>query len=244
MKEYIRTLKEHICVNKGYFKFFTILPIIGAVIGIGMVLLIMAIDGTGEDYGELGTMLALFIGGIGLIFGGIYGARMDFNMAVSMGKTRKHFIFAEYILLMLETVIITVIAIVIGLIETVLYSSLYPHAVCELGISTWLMNPAVLFSIVFGVPALIMLLGVLLMIFSNNFFWVLWALWMFGCIGLPKIIHAATENPESASGKYIAAVINAFEGIPTVGMIVGMSIIIIVTMILNTNLYKKQGVTI
>ena len=97
MKKYIRTLKELIKISKDEFILYGVVSLIGAVIGIVMVFVIMAVDGTGEDYGELGSLFALMIGAIALLFGGIYGTQTDFNMAISMGKTRKHFVPAKYI---------------------------------------------------------------------------------------------------------------------------------------------------
>jgi len=105
MKEYIRTLKELMRVSKDEFVLYGVVSVIGAIIGIVMVFVIMAIDGTGEDYGELGSLFALMIGAIALVFGGIYGTQTDFNMAISMGKTRKHFVPAKYITLVIDSII-------------------------------------------------------------------------------------------------------------------------------------------
>lgn len=243
MNKYIRTLKELIKVNKDEFFLYGVVSLVGAIIGIAMVLVIMAVDGTGEDYGELGSLFALVIGAIALVFGGIYGTQTDFNMAISMGKTRKHFVPAKYISLVIETIMLIVIAGLVGWLEGTLYNVIYPTAVNELHVSAWLDYPLVLIGVALGVPAITMLFGTLLMIFGQKFFWVIWFLWMFGCIGLPRIIHSVTESPESGVGRFANAVADFVTGLPSGGLAVGTLVVIAVIVAADFILLRKQRVT-
>jgi len=243
MKKYFRTLKELIKVNKDEFFLYGVVSLVGAIIGIAMVLFIMAVDGTGEDYGELGSLFSLLIGAIALVFGGIYGTQTDFNMAISMGKTRKHFVPAKYITLVMETVMLIVIAALVGWVEGILYNAIYPAAINELHVSAWLDYPLVLVGVALGVPAITMLFGTLLMIFGQKFFWVIWFLWMFGCIGIPRIVHSATESPESGVGKFANAVADFVTGLPSGGLAVGALVVITVILVADFILLRKQRVT-
>ena len=243
MKKYIRTLKEHILVSKDEFILYGVVSLIGAIIGIVMVFVIMAVDGTGEDYGELGSLFALMIGAIALLFGGIYGTQTDFNMAISMGKTRKHFVPAKYISLVIETIMLIAIASLVGWIEGILYNAIYPAAVNELHVSAWLDYPLVLVGVALGIPAITMLLGTLLMIFGQKFFWVIWFLWMFGCIGLPRIIATVAHDPESGLGQFSAAVVRFIAGLPRGSLTIVMFLIILVVVVADYILLRKQRVT-
>ena len=241
MKEYIRTLKELMRVNKNEFVFYGGVSLLGAVFGIIMVLVIMAVDGTGEDYGELGSLFALMMGVIVMVFGGIYGTQADFNLAISMGKTRKHFVPAKYMLLVMETVMLIGIAMLVGWIEGFLYNAIYPLAINELHISAWLDYPSLLVGVALGIPAITMLLGALLMLFGQKFFWVIWALWMLGCMGFPRIINAAVH--ESKAGKFSVAVVRFIAGLPKGSLTIAMFVLIAVAVVANYLLLRKQRVT-
>lgn len=243
MKEYIRTLKELMRVSKDEFVLYGVVSVIGAIIGIVMVFVIMAVDGTGEDYGELGSLFALLIGAIALVFGGIYGTQSDFNMAISMGKTRKHYAFAKYFALVIETLMLMLIAMLVGWVESFWYTAVYPGAVNELHISAWLEYPLVLVGVAFGIPAITMLFGTLLMIFGQKFFWVIWALWMFGCMGFPRIIHAMTEKPESGIARFGKAVADLVTGLPAGVMPAIVLTVIAVIVAADFALLRRQRVT-
>ena len=68
MKEFIRTLKQTFQVYEGDTLGYALMPVGGGIIGVIIVLIIMAIDGTGEDYGMVGTLLAMVFGAIALFF--------------------------------------------------------------------------------------------------------------------------------------------------------------------------------
>lgn len=243
MKEYIRTLKELIRVNKDELILYGAAPLIGAVIGILMVFVIMSVDGSGEDYGELGSFAAAMMGGIALVIGQIFGIQTEFNIAISMGMARKNYMPAKYTLLVIETLMIIFIVSVTGWIEGGLYTAVYPGSICELNASAWLSYPVLVISVILGLPALIMLLGLLLMVFGQKFFWIIWALWMVGCIGGPRIIHAVTEKPESIVGRLGILIIDFVKNSSTMGMVICTCIVIAAIWIADFILCRRQRVT-
>ena len=243
MKEFIRTLKQtmqvHVCDTITY----AAIPVGGGILGVIIILIGMALLGPGEGYGMLGSMFALLFGAIALFFGGIFSVQNEFNLAVSMGRTRKHFVPARYLILALNVVLLEVIVGFWGWLEKVLYPALYPDAMCEMSLDGLTQNSGLLAGIAIGTPVLIMFLGVMLMKFTAKFFWVLWVIWMFGCIGVPRIAHAVTEEPQSAAGRFGLAVIDLIESFSTAGVIGVTSVVIIVGMIVTYWLFSKQRVT-
>ena len=92
-------------------------------------------------------------------------------------------------------------------------------------------------------PILSILFGMLILRFGTKAFWVLWALWMFGCIGIPRIIDAVEAAPQSLFGKIGTWVRNIMLQIPS-GVWIGLALVGYITcMISSWILMKKQQVT-
>lgn len=229
MKELFRTIKQSFQVHGSDNIFYVLATLGGAVFGIVLVLIIMAVDGTGEDFGMLGTMMALVVGMIALFLGGIFALQNEFNLAVSIGKTRKYFLPAKYLNLFVNFVALEVVVVLVSRLEKALYPAFYPGAVCELGFDKFTGNFGVLAGMAICAPIVILFLGAMLMRFTAKFFWVFWALWMFGCMGLPRLVH---------SGK-IPAVISISEGY----IVLIVALIIAVLAGTTVVLLRKQRVT-
>lgn len=243
MKEFIRTLKQSFRVQGSDTLTYAAISVGGGIIGVIIVLIIMAIDGTGEDYGMLGTMFAIMGGTIAIFFGSIFTVQSDFNLAISLGKTRKYYAPSKYINLMVNVLLIEVVIVVFTYLEKALYPAIYPGAVCELSFSGLAENPGLIVGIALVVPVIIMFLGIMLMKFTAKFFWVLWVLWMFGCMGLPRISHAMTEKPNSWVGRLGWAVADFMDKSSTAGLIGVTSVVTIALMAVTYRLFKKQRVT-
>ena len=243
MKEFIRTLKETFQVNRKEILQYGLLAIAGGILGVILVLIIMAVDGTGEDYGQLGTLFAEMFSAIALLFGGIFAVQTDFNLAISMGKTRKYYVPARYLLLVLDTTIILAIVFLTSRIENALYPAIYPGTVCDLNAGGILNSPGVFAAIAMGVPMIVLLFGALLMRFSTKFFWVLWAFWMFLCMGGPRIASATIENPNSLPGRIGLALVEVLTGLTALKLFGIAAVIILAGLIVTFVLFKKQRVT-
>lgn len=243
MKEFFRTLKEVFCVSRNEFFSYGLVPAGAGLLGIIIVLIIMAADGTGEDYGQIGAMFVLMFGAITLFFGGIFSVQSDFNLAISMGKTRKYYLPSRYLLLLAETMVILALAYIVGKVEDALYPTLYPGAVCDLRVSGFLNSPFLFLGIGLVVPVIILLFGVLLMRFSAKFFWILWALWMFGCIGAPRIASAAVQKPDSIPGKLGLALMEFSNGLSPLQISGMFAVVLLAGMVITFALFRKQRVT-
>ncbi len=222
-----------------------IITLITAFIGIGMVYLIMNTAAEGEDYGELGTLFAILFGVMINIFGGIFTVQADFNNAISMGKTRKSYVPAKYLVSVMGTAMIVLTIWFVNILERFLYSMSFPSVGnTELNFEVIFANPVVLIGYIIGVPAITLLLGGLYMKFGVKFFWIMWAVWMFVCLGLPRIGDAMTENPDSIPAKIGFAAIDFFKDITMIQGIIAFVVCLIVVVVGNVFIFRKQRVVV
>ena len=243
MKELVRTIKQTFQVHGSDSVFGLLASIGGAVFGILLVLIIMAVDGTGEDYGMIGTMMALLSGMITIVLGGVFSTQSEFNLAISMGKTRRCFVPARYLKLVVDTVIVEGVVILTSVVEKALYPAFYPGTVCELGFEFFTGNPVVLIGVALGAPVLVLLMGALMMKFSAKFLWVFWVLWMLCCMVVPRIMRVMEESPDSRLAKLGNGVLEFLEKKPTASGVVVFVTVIAVLMALTYGLFRKQRVT-
>lgn len=240
---FLKTVKQTFQVNRSEFLSYGAVPAFAGIAGIIIVLIIMAAEGSGEEYGKLGSLMALMMGTIALLFGGVFSVQSDFNLAISMGKTRKHFVPARYLMLLLDTLMVWGIATLINLTEGALYEAIYPGAVCELGMRFLYQNPAVVTGILLVVPMLLLLLGALLMKFTAKIFWVLWAFWMLGCMGLPRVADAMKERPDSFLAGIGRAAVQILSNESVGGPVVATAILLVAGMTAVVLLLRRQRVT-
>ena len=243
MKDFIRTLKENLILEWTEPLFTVLIPVIGGVIGIIMTLFSMSMDGTGESYGKVGAFMVLVLGILFIFFTGIFSLPIDFNLAVSMGKTRKSYVPARFIILALDVLAVILIFIIFNAAEEALYTTLYPNAVCELDVGKLLHNPALIAGTIFLLPTVNLLCGALLMRFPTKFVWVLWAIWMIVFTGGPKMITAA-EKKDSVFGQLGAAILWLFQGASPIKTAVAVVIITVMGMAVTMRLFSRQRVTL
>lgn len=243
MKEYIRTAKQVFAVQWKELLNDVVYGFGAAILGIIMVIVIMAWDGTYEDYGKLGCFLVLVVGFIIFFVGGFFGEQSYFNLAMSMGKTRKAYLSVRYLMYALDVAIVLAISMVTGKIEDILYTSLYPNAVCELDVPL-VDYPVLCVALVLLLPIVVLLGNLLFMKFGSKFAWTLWALWMIFAFGIiqfaEEFVHTNSEKLEQ-----MASTIGTFsDKIGSVGLI-GITVALTVAgMALLRRLYHRQQVTL
>lgn len=241
--EFVKTLKQVFKIQRADSISYTAVSAIGGIAGIIIVLIIMAVEGSGEDYGKIGSLMSLLLGTLVLVFGGIFSVQSEFNLAVSMGKTRQYFIPARYITLIVNAALVMGITMLVSFVEGHLYPAVYPGAVCELEMGSFLSRLSNVVFFVFGMPMLVLLFGALLMRFTTKFFWVIWVLWMAGCTGIPRVIDAAAKQPESALGRIGLTVAEFFEEASDFGMLAAIAVLIAAGMTVTMMLFRRQRVT-
>ena len=95
------------------------------VFGVLIVVCINAFVNEDRDYAAIGSLMAL----IGTVFGGLIrgnGGAYRYNMAVSMGQTRRFYMLADPVLTMMNSVIGIAFAWVLNKFELWMYTLLYP----------------------------------------------------------------------------------------------------------------------
>lgn len=243
MKHIIQTVKQVWKIEwKGWLQ-QVVITFGTSFIGIGMVYLIMHMSGD-DNYGKLGTMIAIIIGVLMNVFSGIFSVQSDFNNAISMGKTRRTYVPAKYLVTVVGTAMIVGTIWMVNLLEDFLYSISFPNAGCEMDFNMVLNNPAFCAGYIVGIPAIALLLGGLYMKFGTKFFWGLWAVWMIGCLAIPRIGEAMEENPNSVQAQIGFKVVEFFGDITMIQGIAAFVICLMVVVVANILIFRKQRVVV
>lgn len=242
MKEFVRTLKQTFQVH-GKADIFSYIAVTAGGGIFGMLIAFCILIFEKDSYGKIGAVLALVFGIILLFFGGIFFIQGEFNIAISMGKTRKYFVPARYLEQVLNILVMLAVVMLINWLEGLVYPAICPQAVCEFDIDSLLHNAGALIGIIFGAPVLVLLFGALLMRFSAQFFWVFWALWMVLFVGGPRIMSAVNENPDSVPARIGLKILDLAGGISPVQLAVTLILLAAVLMAVTVGLFRKQRVT-
>ena len=164
-----------------------------------------------STYFAMGTILGAATALIYSMIQSLNAMHMYFNLEISMGVTRKQF-YISYLLTCLCANIISMIWIVgLNALENALLRTIYAGLTEEINFLPYLIRWAVPVSAILAVFG--GFCGALLLRFGRKAFWILWALWMFGCIGIPQISDAVIEKPDSFYGQFGAAVGNVLSSI-------------------------------
>lgn len=132
------------------------------------------------------------------IFINCFGFIPEFNIAVSMGETRKRFVWSYYCFSIIEMLLIIGLGFMIGKIEKIIISLCYPQQECiELFWNHINIFMIVVMIVIFsGVELLV---SAFLLRFDRKAFWILWCIWMIGCLG-PAYITKHDEIAEKILG--------------------------------------------
>jgi len=197
MREFVNTMKQRMRVSKDELFIFSGIAFFGGLAGIVLALILMNMNAMDDSYGTIGAVMALTIGVLMSFFVEIHSLQQDFNLAVSFGKTRKHYIPARFVFTVVNSTFGVVTVAVIGFVEHFLYSVCFPERECGFDLLPLLLHPISLMGILFLFPAITLAGGACLLKFGAKCGWVYWAIWMLGCIGFPKMMQAMEEEKDS-----------------------------------------------
>ncbi len=245
MKEFGNTLRQTFRINYKEIFSYAGISAAGALLGMVFILIGMVTVGKSEgSYANVGAILSLMFGEAMFLFGGIFSVQYDFNLAVSMGKARRYFVPARYLCMVLNGLIILGIVKLVNFLERALYPVLYPGAVCGMDIDWILGRPAVFIGFVLGLPSLILLLGALIMKFSTKFYWGIWAFWMLGFMGIPRLLSAGKKHPDSLAGKAGNLLMDLAGGVTGTGLMAALLCGTGAGILIALLILKKQRVTL
>ena len=205
---------------------------------VGLIIVFIVMNATKENsYATVGTMLAVIVFAFMHLFGISFSFMGDFNMAISLGATRKSFVSGYVLFNLLEIAVLEVEIVVFGVVEKLLLENAFPQAVMEIDLTnffTWNYLSGVL--VVF--TAVEMFFGAVILRYGVKAFWVLWAIWMIVCLAPMNI-----EKNEKLSGEL--AKLGLFLGgkLTPQGMVVLVIVLTIVVAAITWNILRKQRVT-
>lgn len=183
------------------------------------------------------AMLAIYI----LIMIGA-GIAFNFNLEVSMGCTRRHFLVSFYIVNILFSITLVLVLLGVYKLESAVAAVLYPDLEMALNLWPYLIRggiPAVLFIITVAGFC-----GGLVMRFGMRAFWVIWAIWMFGFLGVPNLSNVTRDAPDSLLGRIGTQSWQLIASVPAEVWIV-LAVIVSVACFAGTWLIvRKQQVTL
>lgn len=153
---------------------------------VGSVMMAVLMDGTEKAFFPLGTLSLIFMFGIiHLIQGGI-GIVTDFNLAISMGETRKRFVAGYLAFDGLEYLVSLLMILLLQWVEEGISHKFYPE-LSFIRMLSWETLYIFLLSIL-GLMAAEVLTGALILKFGQK---VLWGLWVFAI--LPSFIQGIRQ---------------------------------------------------
>lgn len=165
--------------------------IISAIIGgawlVGMIIVALILNfakNLPNSYFNAGTVFALVIGGFYVLITDFMFFAINFNIAVSMGISRKRFLINGSIVLFVQHLIYIALLFVLSKLEMLLAALFYPNLDRVKDIMN--IDGIMLLQMVGGVLALIavsIFIGALLQRFGKTAFWIMWGIYMFFAIG-------------------------------------------------------------
>ena len=186
--------------------------------------------------------LGMLIGMIILVFMHFFGITFsfigEFNMALSMGATRKSFVGSYALFNMVELAGLELLLFVLGKIELALISVIYPQ--CEIILDvTQYFQWKYLLAVIVGMTVVELFLGAVILRFGMKAFWVVWAIWMF----LTLVPVKLSENEVMAAKMHQLGEQIGLENIVQYLFAAGVVAAVIMA-VLGLNFLKKQRVTV
>lgn len=142
----------------------------------------------GEGSATVGTGMAVVFFFFLHLFGIAISFMQEFNVAVSMGATRKSFVASYALFNLLEIAVLELEVILFGWFEKLLIGVFFPHTAMELDITvffTW----KYLLGVMLGFTILELFAGAVILKYGMKVLWLFWALWMAACLLPVRIAH-------------------------------------------------------
>lgn len=218
-----------------------LLQFLGIVAGgylVGLIIVFIVMNATKENsYATVGTMLAVIVFALMHLWGISFSFIGDFNMAVSMGVTRKSFVAGYALFNLLEIAVLEVEIILFGMFEKFMLKTAFPQASMEIDLTTfftwkYLLGAMVVFTV------LEMFFGAVILRYGMKVLWILWAVWMIICL-VPMNI-AKNEKLSGELAKLGLFLGGKFTPQGIVALVIALTIVIAV---ITWNILRKQRVT-
>lgn len=175
-----------------------VVTVCSSLAGIILMVIMMHFDSEAETYFTAGTMLGGMIAGIYTLIAAALGFFTCFSVEVGFGCTRKYFFISYYLTVLVQSVICIPVLAGICLLEQRLYSIWYPECTNEVELLPWVLGLGGILSLI--LPLLGMLAALLILRYGRTMKWILWILWMLLFAGIPNLMDAAVNAPDTVYG--------------------------------------------
>lgn len=136
---------------------------------------------------------------------------INFKLQVGMGSTRKDFLVSSYIVGAVSSLVLVFFVAAAAAVSQAAYSRIY-------GTKDILdVTPVVLkwgIPAAFSLPAVSSMCGALILRFGKRAGWIIWAIWMIGCLGFPWMAETVSGMPDSEIGKVGTSAVSMLRNIP------------------------------
>lgn len=209
-------------VHKGNFLLTLLTELGGFLFGFIMVNIIMRVDSDPGSWFCMGTLMALIIGVVVPLFSGGFGYNGEFQLALSMGRTRMAFMGSFVLRLLLQ--LLLGYALVLGLyqVELALYPLLFPAFENEVTF-TFLTNWKLVAAAIGALLVLAMFIGSIYGRYGKKGMWVFYVIWLFCCFILPRMFD--DEPGAGVLDQAALGVRNVFTAVPLTAWIVAGAVL-------------------
>ena len=208
------------------------------VFGIIVMMIIRANTMEENECVTLGMLIAMAALVFMHFFGIIFSFVGEFNMAISMGATRRAYVGSYALFNMAELAGLELLLFVLGKIESALMRVIYPQCEVILDLTQYLQWKYLL-AVIVGMTIVELFLGAVTLRFGMKAFWAIWAIWMFVTLVPAKLI----ENEALAAKMHQFGMQIGFGNIVQYLVVVGV-IAAVIMAVLGWNFLKKQSVTV
>lgn len=203
---------------------------------------VLVATGVADTTATLASLFAVL--GLGFWFFGV-GAQMSIglNNGITMSRTRKGYLAAHYVVSLVYTVAQCALMLLLFQLDRLMLRTLFSHLELDMDFSVFFGWKVLLLVVVAGV-VVASFLGALLARYGKTAFWVLWAIWMFTFLVLPRASEAAAESGNATIlGMIAIRVVEFFTSIPLSTWKFLGGIGLVVCLISNFLLVRKTAVT-
>ena len=207
------------------------------VVGFIILLIVMGQTEENESAATAGTMMAVVLIVFIHFFATIISFVGQFNLAVSMGATRKNFVANYALFNMSEILLLEIGLVILGNLEKFIASRLFPNVVMEIDMTKFFDWKYLLAAIVVLTVSEIFL-GAVILRFGMKFFWVLWAIWM-----LAALLPLNISKNEKLSGELAKIGFMIGGKITPAGIVTAVSLVCLILIAITWKILKRQRVT-
>lgn len=195
-----------------------------------------------DEFVPIGFIAGFSMLGMYVIIAKVLSLPQNFNLMVGMGKTRKRFFLVDFGMDTVVTIGAVLLLILLTVIEVLVNGAAFNEAANfqEPDLVARIIGCALLGT--FSLLTVLELAGACVLRFQKYAMWTLWCLWMFLCLGGPKLIDISDAAPNSVVGRIFRAVGDVVSGFTPwmwVGIVVAGSFICLV---LSYLIIRKESV--